>query len=464
MEDSTSAPLLDHWTQHWSPSHVAVTSPAGTHTYADLRRAAFGVASAIAAASKGAPSEHRVAIFVEPGFDFVAALFGSFFSGVPAIVISGLHPTKERQFYLEDAGVHVVIASNQTKEAAREFIGERALLVVDASPAELSPTGDATGSGTMAHVELFRRPALQLYTSGTTGKPKGAVLSHGNLLTQAGLLRDAWGITPRDTLLHALPLHHMHGLVIALVTAITAGACVKFLSNDGTTTKFDAALAWEEMARATTWMAVPTMYQRLFATWDTANDEERDRWSRHAKALRLATSGSAALPVSLGNRWKDLTGHYPLERFGMTEIGVGCTNPLVSTEINARTPGAVGHPLPTVETKIVDEEGNNAEIGELWIAGPSVFLGYFHRDDANAESFVAENNVRWFRTGDTVTKLMGGAIKILGRTSVDIIKSGGYKISAIEIEEALRRLPSVADAAVLGFPDENWGEKVVAFV
>ena len=120
--------------------------------------------------------------------------------------------------------------------------------------------------------------------------------------------------------------------------------------------------------------------------------------------------------------------------------------------------------MPTVETKIVDEEGNNAEIGELWIAGPSVFLGYFHRDDANAESFVAENNVRWFRTGDTVTKLMGGAIKILGRTSVDIIKSGGYKISAIEIEEALRRLPAVADAAVLGFPDDNWGEKVVAFV
>jgi malonyl-CoA/methylmalonyl-CoA synthetase len=165
------------------------------------------------------------------------------------------------------------------------------------------------------------------------------------------------------------------------------------------------------------------------------------------------TSGSAALPVTVGDRWRALTGAYPLERFGMTEIGVGASNPL---DPAGRRPGTVGPPLPTVETRIVDDE--------LWIAGPSVFAGYHDKPEATRDAFVVEDGRRWFKTGDTVARDDDGYLRILGRTSVDILKSGGYKLSALEIEEVLREHPAVADAAVVGLPDATWGERVVACV
>jgi malonyl-CoA/methylmalonyl-CoA synthetase len=199
-------------------------------------------------------------------------------------------------------------------------------------------------------------------------------------------------------------------------------------------------------------MAVPTMYAKLFAAFDAADDSTRARWAANAKQLRLATSGSAALPVTLGERWRVITGSYPLERYGMTEIGVGSSNPLDGE----RRPGTVGTPLPTVATRVVD--------GELWIGGPSVFSGYWKRDEANRESFVTEAGERWFRTGDTIAIGADGYVKILGRTSVDILKSGGYKLSALEIEEALREHEAVAEVAVVGLPDETWGDRVIACV
>jgi malonyl-CoA/methylmalonyl-CoA synthetase len=203
-------------------------------------------------------------------------------------------------------------------------------------------------------------------------------------------------------------------------------------------------------------MAVPTMYTKLFAAFDAADEATRARWSAAARTLRLATSGSAALPVNLAEKWRSITGTYPLERFGMTEIGVGLTNPLVGT----RKPGHVGRPLPTVETRIVGDDGQSAASGELWIKGPSVFSGYFRRPEATRDAFTDG----WFRTGDTVTTDADGYFKILGRTSVDILKSGGYKLSALEIEEVLREHPAIAECAVVGVPDETWGERVVACV
>ncbi|HEY8072477.1 MAG TPA: AMP-binding protein, partial [Labilithrix sp.] len=295
-------------------------------------------------------------------------------------------------------------------------------------------------------------PALQLYTSGTTGKPKGAVLTHANLGVQQRLVGEAWGFSDRDVLLHALPLHHMHGLAIAMLTALGAGATTH-------TRSFDARAIWEQMKDATVFMGVPAMYHRLFGAFDAATDDERARWSSHAKTLRLATSGSAALPVTLAERWRALTGRIPLERFGMTEIGVGITNRLDGE----RFAGCVGFPLPTVETRIVADDGNDAETGELWIRGPSVFAGYHRREEETKRAFVGD----WFKTGDTVTReasLAGAPFKILGRTSVDILKSGGYKLSALEIEEALREHPAVGEVAVVGVPDEAWGERVVACV
>jgi malonyl-CoA/methylmalonyl-CoA synthetase len=245
----------------------------------------------------------------------------------------------------------------------------------------------------------------------------------------------------------------MHGLAIAFFTALGAGATTRM-------THFDAPAIWDAMKDATVFMGVPAMYHRLFVAFDAADEATRARWASHAKALRLATSGSAALPVTIAERWRALTGNIPLERFGMTEIGVGITNRLSSE----RFPGSVGFPLPTVETRIVGDDGHDAETGELWIRGPSVFLGYHRRPEETKKAFADGG---WFRTGDTVTRDAskdGAPFRILGRTSVDILKSGGYKLSALEIEEVLREHPSVAEVAVVGVPDEAWGDRVVACV
>jgi malonyl-CoA/methylmalonyl-CoA synthetase len=226
--------------------------------------------------------------------------------------------------------------------------------------------------------------------------------------------------------------------------------------------RFDPHRVWEEIARGdvTVWMAVPTMYQRLLEAFDAADPATQARWSKGARALRLATSGSAALPVTLAARWSAIAGAVPLERFGMTEIGVGMSNPL---DVAGRRPGSVGPALPTVESRIVDESGRDLDAGpgELLIRGPSVFPGYFRRDEATRAAFTDDG---WFKTGDVAERTPDGYVRLLGRTSVDILKSGGYKLSALEIEEVLRESPAVAEVAVVGLPDETWGDRVVAVV
>jgi malonyl-CoA/methylmalonyl-CoA synthetase len=439
--------LIDLWNMHASRGdageRVAVVDAQGERSF----RAVDAQARAIAAALLGSRATlggERVAVFAPPGAAFVSAFVGVLAAGGCAVVLSPLHAADESRYLLEDAGVQTLVVDASLDEAARAFAGRRAILRPDAESAPLATAVTA----------LPGDPALQLYTSGTTGKPKGAVLSHENLAVQAQLLHAAWGWTRDDVLLHALPLHHMHGLVIALVTALTAGARARMMP-------FHAARLWDAMAEATVFMAVPTMYAKLFAAFDEADDGTRARWSANAAKLRLATSGSAALPVTLGDRWKAITGRYPLERYGMTEIGVGLTTPLEGE----RVPGCVGAPLPTVETRIVGEGGKDADVGELWVRGPSVFARYHERPEETARSFApAEGGgPAWFMTGDTVTR-ENGSFKILGRTSVDIIKSGGYKLSALEIEEALREHPAVLEVAVVGLPDETWGERVVACV
>jgi len=381
-----------------------------------------------------------VALLVSPGADFVCAFFGVLRAGGVVVVLSTLHPPPETQYFCDDAAVRSIVVSRELRSHVRLLSGEHRILEID-----------ALGSAQRRSRPLPRGrgadPALQLYTSGTTGKPKGAVITHDNLATQQRLLRDAWGWHPGDALLHMLPLHHMHGLAIAWLSAVGAGATTRFVGP------FDASRVWDEMAEATVLMAVPTIHAKLFAAFDAASLSRKHEWERGARGLRLVTSGSAALPVTVGHRWSDLTGAYPLERFGMTEIGVGTSNPL---EPGRRRPGTVGVPLPTVETRIVDDE--------LWVAGPSVFAGYHGKPEATAGAFVMDAGTRWFRTGDTVAREDDGYIRILGRTSVDILKSGGYKLSALEIEEVLREHPAVLEVAVVGLPDATWGDRVVACV
>jgi len=439
--------LLASWGTQARGSRVAVEDGSGADaraTYAAIDARARRIASVLldGAAKRRTLGGERVALLVAPGRDFVAAFVGVLLAGGCVVVLSPLHPLPETTYFCDDAQVRTIIASpdlaGRLGAAGRRVLLPEAFDRADAIDPPAAAASDA---------------ALQLYTSGTTGKPKGAVITHQNLATQQELLRDAWGFSADDVLLHALPLHHMHGLAIALLTALGAGACTRMLPA------FDAARVWDEMATSTVFMGVPTMYSRLLAAYDAADDATRARWTAGARGLRLATSGSAALPVTLAERWRAIAGDVPVERFGMTEIGVGATNPLAGP----RKPGHVGRPLRTVETRIV-ADGRDAEEGELWVRGPSVFAGYFGKEEATRDAFVADANGAWFKTGDTVTRDGDGYLRILGRTSVDILKSGGYKLSALEIEEVLRENGAVAEVAVVGVPDEAWDERVVACV
>ncbi|WP_437956748.1 AMP-binding protein [Sorangium sp. So ce119] len=466
-----ASPLAERLAQLGSSARTAVEDERGRTTFAELMERALRVRGALLAggARRGAghgasPSSlegERVLLLVPPGAAWVSAFLGVILAGGIALPLSPLYPPAELAWLASDAGVRRILVGDELAAVAAPIAEGRAVLRVE--DAERAAPGPASAVSDIAADD----PALLLYTSGTTGKPKGALLTHRNLAVQAELLRAAWGFSEQDVLLHALPLHHLHGVAIALTTSLLAGSATRMLP------RFDAQRVAAEIARrsATAVMAVPTMYQRLFEHVDRGGAPE---FAAGARALRLATSGSAALPVTLAERWRDLTGTIPLERFGMTEIGVGMSNPL---DPGGRRAGWVGSPLPTVEARITDDAGNASAWapgepsaqrdgvgvvarGELWIRGPSVFKGYLGREDATAAAF----QDGWFRTGDVAERSGDGRFRLLGRTSVDILKSGGYKLSALEIEEALREHGAIAEVAVIGVPDEAWGERVVAVV
>jgi malonyl-CoA/methylmalonyl-CoA synthetase len=267
-------------------------------------------------------------------------------------------------------------------------------------------------------------------------------------------LQEAWQVSPSDRLLHALPLHHVHGISVALLWAFLGGAHTEMLS------RYEPERVLEAAGRSSVIMGVPTQHARLVQCFDALPEgADRERFRGHLERQRLITSGSAALPEKLGRRLAALSGQYPLERYGMTEVGIVLGNPLAGE----RLPGSVGRPLPRCRIRIVDEAGCDVEPGqpgEIWIAAPSVFQGYDRDEAATAGSFADG----FFRSGDTALWTESGHVKILGRTSVDIIKSGGYKLSALELEEHLREHPWVGEVAVVGVPDEAWGERVVAVV
>lgn len=421
---------------------TAVVDDRGAHAHRDLAAHAAGIAHALLR-GRASLDGARVLLFVEPSADWVAGFLGIVLAGGIAVPLSPLHPEAEIRYFAEDAAPELALLGASLVER-RPWLGDVTVLDPRAIAARADVPDVASRAGDLA---------LMLYTSGTTGRPKGAEISHENLATQAELLRVAWRWSERDRLLHALPLHHMHGVAIALLTALWAGASVHLLP------RFDKHRMWDALSGATVMMAVPTMYHRLFEAFDAADDAARERWATAARSLRLATSGSAALPVTLAERWRALTGDIPVERFGMTEIGVGMTNPVDGP----RKPGSVGRPLPSVEMRIVDDTGRDVEAGEageIWIRGPSVFPGYFGKPEATERAFTGG----WFRTGDTATLDADGYVRILGRTSVDILKSGGYKLSALEIEEALRQHPGIAEVAVVGIPDPRWGDRVTAAI
>ena len=427
----------------------AIVADGKVFTFRDLDVASRVVASRVLA-GRDDLSEARVALLIVPGFEYVATLLGIWRAGGIAVPLAISHPAPELDYVIRDADAAIVIAS-------AEFVETLAPLAQRTGARFLS-TDSADGPIDAGHdrdAEIARdRRALILYTSGTTGKPKGVVTTHANLEAQITSLVTAWGVSSADRALLVLPLHHVHGVVNVIGTALWAGATVEIASP------FDVDRTWDRLASGelTVFTAVPTVYQKLIASWDTASDPVRQSRSAGSRTLRLMMSGSSALPVQTLERWRAISGHVLLERYGMTEIAMALSNPLQGE----RRPGFVGTPLPDVIVRLVDEQGKAVGAGtpgELEVRGPAVFLEYWRRPDETRRAF----RDGWFRTGD-VAVVEGGAFRLLGRTSVDIIKTGGYKVSALEVEDVLRDHPSVAQCAVVGIADEMWGEKICAAI
>ncbi len=465
---------------------AALSTAEGTRSYAQLANRSRAVAATLLAGQRDL-QEARVAFLIPAGFDYVATLFGIWRAGGIAVPLAVSHPSAELEHVIRAADANLVVAHPADPAHA-------AMLAAIASDcrAPFLTTDDLQGAVSVQEPDIAaERRALMLYTSGTTGKPKGVVHTHASLAAQITSLVSAWEWSADDRILLVLPLHHVHGIVNVLCCALWSGAICEMMP------RFDAEATWDRLAagQLTLFMAVPTIYHRLIASWEAASPQVQRARSEGARNLRLMVSGSAALPVQTLERWREITGHTLLERYGMTEIGMGLANSLHGE----RRPGFVGTPLPGVEVRLVDEWGGEVPPGtpgEIEVRGATVFLEYWRNEEATRAAFrdvplglpasrpdLDASRVRpsaprpdlplgppsprpgllWFRTGDVgVTE--DGAYRILGRTSIDIIKSGGYKVSALEIEEVLRTHPAVCECAVVGVPDAEWGERICAAV
>jgi malonyl-CoA/methylmalonyl-CoA synthetase len=428
-------------------ARLAVVDRQGSHTYADLLDASGRIAHALLA---DAPDlrESRIAFLTPPDFSYAAVQWAIWRGGGIAVPLATSHPPGEWEYTLHDSGASAVVAGGEFAGRIAPVAARLGIPMIGTAEALAAPPAT-----TLPALTAVRR-AMMVYTSGTTGRPKGVVTTHGNLAAQVTGLVQAWGWTRDDRIVLVLPLHHVHGIVNVLTCALWSGGACEMLPA------FDAAEVWNRLASGepTLFMAVPTIYRKLISAWEAAPPERRQGWSEGARRLRLMVSGSAALPVQTLERWRELTGHTLLERYGMTEIGMALSNPLGGE----RRAGFVGTPLPGVEVRLVDDRGApvpDGTPGEIEVRGPNVFLEYWGRPDATREAF----RDGWFRTGD-VAVLEQGSYRILGRTSVDIIKTGGYKVSALEIEEVLRTHPAVGECAVVGVPDPDWGERVAVAV
>ena len=421
----------------------AIIASDGTLTYDALDLASRRVAAALLG-SRDDLGEDRVAFFIPPSCAHVAVQRGVWRAGGVAVPLALSHPPRELEYVIGDSGASTVVVAPSAQALLAPIAAAASVRLLTTTEVLEAPAAEA-----LPHIGATRR-ALIIYTSGTTGRPKGVVSTHATIGAQVGALVDAWGWRPSDRILHVLPLHHVHGIINALCSPLAVMATCEML--DG----FDAEHVWARLASGeiSVFTAVPTVYHRLIGAWEAAQPETQRRWSEGAAGLRLMMSGSAALPVSTLERWRTITGHTLLERYGMTEIGMALSNPLDGE----RRPGYVGQPLPGVDVRLVDEQGGtvaDGTPGELEVRGASVFREYWQRDAETAAAF----RDGWFRTGDMAV-LEDGAYRLLGRTSVDIIKTGGYKVSALEIEEVLRTHPAIAECAVVGVSDAEWGERV----
>ncbi|MCP2274960.1 fatty acid CoA ligase FadD36 [Nocardia amikacinitolerans] len=399
----------------------AVTIDGVTLSRSDLLGAATSVAERVARAD-------RVAVLARPTARTVLAVVGCLIAGVTVVPVPPDSGAAELAHILADSG-------------AQAWLG-------DAPEGTDLPVVPVRMHARSWHTYPEPDPATTafvLYTSGTTGAPKGVALTRGAIAAGLDALAEAWDWTAKDVLVHGLPLFHVHGLILGVLGALRVGSP---LIHTGKPTP----QAYAE-ANGTLYFGVPTVWSRVVENPDAA---------RKLAGARLLVSGSAPLPVPVFERLRELTGHAPIERYGMSETMI-----TLSTRAGGeRRPGWVGTPVRGVETRLRDETGapvphDGESIGGLQVRGPMLFAGYLNRPDATAESWTEDG---WFKTGDVAAIDGDGFHRIVGRESVDLIKSGGYRIGAGEIETALLGHPAVAEAAVVGLPDDDLGQRVVAFV
>jgi malonyl-CoA/methylmalonyl-CoA synthetase len=412
-----------------APDRPALWSAAaGWLTRGDLERASRRVAGRLHRA--GLAAGDRVLCSAATSMELVVAYLAALRLGLVVLPANTAYLEREIAHVVGDAEPRAAIVDDPARgEWARKAAGGDLLVAgpeVDLPDGE-PPALDLAGRGD---------PALLCYTSGTTGAPKGAVLSHGNLLASAQALRLAWRWSEDDRLVLALPLFHIHGLGVGLHGTLLAGASAVLLPRFDVDRVLDAA----RDHRATLFFGVPTMYARLAGSPRAGE----------LAALRLLVSGSAALPPTVFERVAERTGQPVLERYGMTETIMNVSNPYDGE----RRPGTVGLPLPGVELRLAEPDG------EVLLRGPNVFGGYWRNPEATAEAFDAGG---WFRTGDLGSLDERGYLRIEGR-SKELIITGGYNVHPREVEELLLEHPAVAEVAVVGTPSEEWGEVVTAFV
>ncbi|MFD5846369.1 acyl-CoA synthetase [Streptomyces chartreusis] len=413
---------------------VALSFGDRTLTYGELGAATGALAARIGGAG-------RVAVWATPALETAVAVVAALEAGVAAVPLNPKSGEKELGHILSDCTPTVVLAA--AGDELPEALGDLRRVDVDVRGAAPLPA---------AHVSA-EDPALIVYTSGTTGPPKGAVIPRRAVTHTLDALADAWQWTGEDVLVHGLPLFHVHGLVLGILGPLRRGGSVRHLGRFGT-----EGVARELNEGATMMFGVPTMYHRVAQ----ALPEDPGLAQALGKA-RLLVSGSAALPVHDHERITAATGQRVVERYGMTET---LMNTSVRADGEARA-GTVGVPLPGVELRLVEEDGtpitsyDGETVGEIQVRGPNLFTEYLNRPDATAAAFTADG---WFRTGDMAVREADGYVRIVGRKATDLIKSGGYKIGAGEIENALLEHPGVREAAVTGEPDPDLGERIVAWI
>ena len=402
----------------------------------------------------------RVAVWAEPRMDTAVAVVAALEAGVPIVPINPRSGGAELAHVLTDSAPDLLLVGRGTElpeaAAALPLVEVAWDAAAEAANPEHATPGRSAGEGERSAGDSGRRddeaPALIVYTSGTTGAPKGAVLPRRAIASNLDALAAAWAWTADDEVAHALPLFHVHGLVLGILGPLRRGGTARHLG------RFSAAAVADAIdAGSTVLFGVPTMYRRLA---DAAEQDER--LARALGRARLLVSGSAALPVAEHERLARLTGQRVLERYGMTETLI---NTAVRIDADAGA-GTVGLPLAGVGLRIVDDAGeeiaggDGETIGEIEVRGPNLFLGYRNRPDATADAL----RDGWFRTGDLAVVDGRGVVRIVGRRATDLIKSGGFKIGAGEVENALREHLAVDDAAVTAAPDPDLGETVVAWV